>query len=358
MRGKYLYFAAGILLGGTLFSGGTAYAAGLMAEPSSQTFYVDGQQVQLQAYAIGGNNYVKLRDVGQAVNFNVSYDAATNSVQIATDEPYSEDTPAPAVTTPAITPPPAQSSYTISTDHWSREDFSRQANPAVFTGIYDRALYNTIRQTLADIGTENNTGTGTAYTMVSKENYGAVKELLGRMDGYFWYDHYVPQNLANYYEYLDYFAVSVEVSTDYQPALSFIRPAIEQVSRMASDREKVKYLNDYLCGLMSYDRKATAGVSQVFTQHSGEIAGACGSYAHNFKFLCGAAGIPCFTISTTDHSWNLVYADGQWLHVDVSANDLYRRDYILLSGTVQGRTDTAPAATAFLKELLAPGSTK
>ena len=119
-------------MGAALFSGGTAYAAGLMAEPSSQTFYVDGQQIQLQAYAIGGNNYVKLRDVGQAVNFNVSYDAATNSVQINTNEPYSED--APAVTAPS-TPAPAQSSYTISTDHWSREDFSRQANPAVFTGI-------------------------------------------------------------------------------------------------------------------------------------------------------------------------------------------------------------------------------
>lgn len=224
--------------------------------------------------------------------------------------------------------------------------------------IYDRALYNTIRQTLADEGTGNSAGSRCAYTMVSKENYGAVKELLGRMDGYFWYDHYVPQNLTNYYEYLDYFAVSAEISGDYQPALNFIRPVIEQVNGMASDREKVKYLNDYLCGLMSYDKKATAGISQVFTQHSGEIAGACGSYAHNFKFLCGAAGIPCFTISTNNHSWNLVYADGQWLHVDVSANDLYRQDYILLTGTVQNRADTAPAATAFLKELLVPGSTK
>ena len=348
-------FVAGMLMGAALFSGGTAYAAGLMAEPSSQTFYVDGQQIQLQAYAIDGNNYVKLRDVGQAVNFNVSYDAATNSVQINTNEPYSED--APAVTAPS-TPAPAQSSYTISTDHWSREDFSRQANPAVFTGIYDRALYNTIRQTLTDIGTVNNTGTGTAYTMVSKGNYGAVKELLGRMDGYFWYDHYVPQNLTNYYEYLDYFAVSAEVSADYQPALNFIRPAIEQVNGMASDREKVTYLNDYLCGLMSYDRKAAAGVSQVFTRHSGEIAGACGSYTHNFKFLCGAAGIPCFTIRTDNHSWNLVYADGQWLHVDVAANDHYNRPYILLAETVSGRADVSPAATEFLKELLAPGSTK
>ena len=54
----------------------------------------------------------------------------------------------------------------------------------------------------------------------------------------------------------------------------------------------------------------------------------------------------------------MVYADGQWFHVDVAANDLYRQNYILLAKTVSDRTDEAPEATAFLKELLAPGSTK
>ena len=54
----------------------------------------------------------------------------------------------------------------------------------------------------------------------------------------------------------------------------------------------------------------------------------------------------------------MVYVDGQWLHVDVSANDLYRQQYILLTNTVQGRIDRAPEQTAFLKELLVPGSTK
>ena len=357
MRGKFVQFAAGILLGGALFSGGTALAAGLTAEPSTQSFFVDGQQISLTAYAIGGNNYVKLRDIGRAVNFNVTYDAATNSVQITTGEPYREDKPAPAATASAPAAP-EPSAYTISADHWSREDYSQQANPTVFTGIYDRALYNAIRQTLVDEGTDNSTGSRCAYTMVAKENYGAVKELLGRMDGYFWYDHYVPQNLANYYEYLDYFAVSAEISEDYQAAIDFIRPVVEQVDRMATDREKVVRLNEYLCGLMAYDSKATAGVSQVFTRHDGEIKGACGSYARNFKFLCGAAGIPCVTVSTANHSWNLVYADGRWLHVDVSANDLYRQDYILLTSTARDRADEAPEATAFLKELLAPGSTK
>jgi len=357
MRKGYVQFAAGII-GGVLFSGGTAYAAGLMAEPSSQTFYLDGQQIQLQAYAIGGNNYVKLRDVGQAVNFNVTYDGATNSVHIATNDPYSEDTPPATVTQPPAAPPVEQTNFTISTGHWSREDHSRQANPAVFTDVYDRDLFNAVRQALVDRGTQNNTGAGAAYTMVSKADYSAVKQMLGRMDGLFWHEHYVPENLSNYYEYLDYFAVSVKMPESYQPALDYIQSVIDTVGRMKTDREKVVYLNDYLCTLLSYNRKATAGVTQTFSQHSTELEAACGSYAHNFKFLCAAANIPCFTISTTDHSWNLVYADGQWLHVDVSANDLYHRPYILLAETVLGRTDRAPAATAFLKEVLVPGSTK
>ena len=350
-----LTFLTGMLMGAALFGGGTAYAAGLMAEPSSQTFYVDGQQVQLQAYAIGGSNYVKLRDVGQTVGFNVYWDGA---VYIDTTAPYTGTAPAGQTSAPATTPAPAQSGYTISTGHWSREDFSGQANPNLFTGVYDRDLYNAIRQTLVDTGTENSTGDRCAYTMVSKDDYSAVKRMLGRLDGLYRYEHHVPQNLSNYYEYLDYFAVSATMPDNYQSAYDFIQPAIAAVNRLGTDREKVKYLNDYLCGLLAYDRKGIAGVARTFSQHSAELEAACGDYAHNFKFLCAAANIPCFTISTDNHSWNMVYADGQWLHVDVSANDLYRRDYILLAGTVPGRTDQAPEATAFLKELLVPGSTK
>lgn len=355
---KVFHFVTGIFVGAALFSGGTALAAGLTAEPSSQTFYVDGRQVYLQAYAIGGSNYVKLRDVGQAVNFHVTYDGATNSVQIATDEPYNEDTPAATVTPPPAAPSAEQASFTISTDHWSREDFSQQANPAIFSSPFDRDLFNAVRQALVDRGTDRNTGTVTAYTMVSKADYSAVKQMIGRMDGLFWYEHYVPENLSNYYEYLDYFAVSVQMPESYQPALDYIQPVIDTVDRMSTDREKVVYLNDYLCSLLEYSRGESAGITQTFSQHNSELKGACATYARDFKFLCAAADIPCFTISTTDHAWNLVYADGQWLHVDVAANDHYNRPYILLAETVSGRTDEAPEATAFLKEVLVPGSTK
>ena len=244
--------------------------------------------------------------------------------------------------------------YTISAEQWSREDFSQQADPDVFTATYDRALYNAIRQTIVD-GTSDTP----AYTMVAKgDEYSAVKNLLGRLECVVRYEHYVPENFTNYYEYLDYFAVSAEMPENYQAPFDFIQPVIAEAERMDTDSEKVEYLNDYLCTLLAYKKGKTAGVTRTFSQHSGELQAACGSYARAFKFLCGAAGIPCFTISTDNHTWNMVYADGQWLHVDVSANDLYHRPYILLAETVKGRTDRAPEQTAFIKELLVPGSTK
>ena len=244
--------------------------------------------------------------------------------------------------------------YTIQTTQWSREDFSQDANPDVFTATYDRALYNAIRQTLVD-GTSD---TAPAYTMVGDNEYSAVKNLLGRMEGVLRYEHHVPENFTNYWQYLDYFAVSAAMPENYQAPFDFIQPIIAEAAELDTDSEKVEYLNDYLCTLLAYKKGKTAGVTRTFAQHSGELQAACGSYARAFKFLCGAAGIPCFTISTSNHTWNMVYVDGQWLHVDVSANDLYHRPYILLTETVEGRTDRAPEQTAFLKELLVPGSTK
>ena len=78
-------FALGILCGAMLFSGATAVAAGVSAEPTWQNIYVDGKQVSMTAYNIAGNNYVRLRDIGQQVGFNVYWQ---DGVQIDTDTPY------------------------------------------------------------------------------------------------------------------------------------------------------------------------------------------------------------------------------------------------------------------------------
>ncbi len=98
LKSNSLSLLTGVLLGAALFGGGTVLASsGVMATPSTQTIYVDGQRVNMTAYSIGGNNYVKLRDVGKAVDFAVSYDAATRSVQIDSSAPYVEENQTPVV---------------------------------------------------------------------------------------------------------------------------------------------------------------------------------------------------------------------------------------------------------------------
>ena len=259
-------------------------------------------------------------------------------------------TPAQAAEYQPQTPAP----YAISADHWSREDFSQEASPEVFTGVYSRELYNAIRQTMVD-GTS---GTAPAYTQVSKEDYSAVKKLIGRMEGVLRYEHHVPRNFTDYWRYLDYFAVSAEMPENYQAPLDFIQSALDHAGTLATDRERVEAFNDYIRTLLAYQKGKTAGVTQTFAPHAGELKAACGSYARALKFLCGAADIPCFTVSSKTHTWNLVYVDGQWLHVDVSANDLSGRNGVLLVESYQTGKDQAPEATAFLKELFVPGSTK
>ena len=88
--------AAGILAGIAVSNPVTQAAAGLMANPSNQNFYLDGQRISLTAYEIGGSNYVKLRDIGKVVNFGITYDAATNTVTIYPDMPYETASTAPA----------------------------------------------------------------------------------------------------------------------------------------------------------------------------------------------------------------------------------------------------------------------
>lgn len=89
MKRELALVTSGVLLGAALAA--PAATAALTAQLSSQKFVVDGKPVQIEAYSIGGNNYVRLRDVGRAANFGVTYEPQTNTVRIATDEPYAEE---------------------------------------------------------------------------------------------------------------------------------------------------------------------------------------------------------------------------------------------------------------------------
>lgn len=102
----------GIALGAALCGG--AYAAGIVAQPTWQPIFVDGQQVEMEAYNINGNNYVKLRDIGKEVGFNVYWQ---EGVQVDSDEDYTGEPP----TTPEPDAPDAASSDTKNLDTVKQE---------------------------------------------------------------------------------------------------------------------------------------------------------------------------------------------------------------------------------------------
>ena len=99
-RKEFALVTVGILTGIAVSRSATQAMAGLMANASSQRFCVNEQHIPLEAYEINGSSYVKLRDIGQVVDFGVTYDAKTNTVTIRPDRPYEMEVTAPAPVTP------------------------------------------------------------------------------------------------------------------------------------------------------------------------------------------------------------------------------------------------------------------
>ena len=87
-------FAAGfltcLLLAGVTT---TAYAAGIVAERSHHRVVVDGKEAQMEAYVINGSNYVRLRDIGKAVGFEVYWNSDAKCVQVESKKPYTGEAP-------------------------------------------------------------------------------------------------------------------------------------------------------------------------------------------------------------------------------------------------------------------------
>ena len=108
MRSK-LNFVLGFVLGAIVFGGATAFAAGIIANPTTSKVLVNGEEVQLEAYNINGNNFFKLRDIGQALDFSVTWDGANNQILIDDRLPYGYEVP--------LQTPPSPSAGTIPAAH-------------------------------------------------------------------------------------------------------------------------------------------------------------------------------------------------------------------------------------------------
>mgnify|MGYP000984275521 CR=1 FL=1 len=183
-------FAAGfltcLLLAGVTT---TAYAAGIMAERSHHRVVVDGKEAQMEAYVINGSNYVRLRDIGKAVGFEVYWDGDAKCVQVESGKPYTgiasvkAETSGPA-SQPEVTTP-ADDVDAMKQDIVDRTNALRRENGVAVLRVNDRLMQ--AAQVRADEmaasgiyshtrpdGRKSNTVTDSRYT---GENIHSISEL-------------------------------------------------------------------------------------------------------------------------------------------------------------------------------------
>ena len=86
----------GLALGLSLSAPAAQAVESLKATLSTNRILVDGQEVRLTAYNINVSNYVRLRDIGKAVGFEVYWDSENGCVQVESGKPYTGEAPAKA----------------------------------------------------------------------------------------------------------------------------------------------------------------------------------------------------------------------------------------------------------------------
>ena len=137
---KSLYLIAGILIGITLFGGSSVLAAGITAERSTNRIYVNGQEVHLTAYNINGNNYVMLRDVGRAVDFNVYWDSDAKCVQVESKKPYTGEAPVTSAEAKPVEQPAQTDVAAAKQDIIDRTNALRKENGVAALRVNDKLM--------------------------------------------------------------------------------------------------------------------------------------------------------------------------------------------------------------------------
>lgn len=367
MRNK-LVFIIGLLCGAVLF-GGTAVLAnsGILAQITSQVFFLNGQQIELFAYNINGSNYIKIRDAAELFGADIGYLSATNSVYISTNgKPVPNDS---ATDTDSEESSDKEPDIYIEEDKVITEDYSKYANPDIFDEVYTKEAYNAMRQSIADtkaiITRNDENGFNSAYKYAhfidertSFESQGetekAMQSVTAILSGYYKYTLTSDPTVRDIYKYPGYRILTVEVNQKFQDANNATDEFADNISSL-SDKEKLKRIADYITDRIVYKDENVAEINEIFTSPS-PVNGICGTYVNAFLYLCQRLDIPCIVVKDNVHAWNVVYIDNEWHTVDISYYDVARTEEALLPSNYP-RLDTRKERTEFAKELLVPGST-
>ena len=108
-----------------------------------------------------------------------------------------------------------------------------------------------------------------------------------------------------------------------------VAPAISKITDDMSDKEKIKICVDFVTSKFSY------GESQGGFSWTSGTTGICDNFANATLDILAVAGIPTISVggnvSNGGHTWNQVYADGEWIIVDSTAAEFGYPQYMSMS---------------------------
>ena len=132
---------------------------------------------------------------------------------------------------------------------------------------------------------------------------------------------------------------------DHQGAMNSRVEKLARVAKDFSEEEKLKYIHDFICENVTYD-KLKKQYSHEIIGPLGQGIGVCEGISKAVKILCDALGIWC-TIAISEanpdkgikyrHAWNVVKIGGKYYHMDATfdnslgKDEEIRYDYFMLS---------------------------
>lgn len=106
-----------------------------------------------------------------------------------------------------------------------------------------------------------------------------------------------------------------------------------------SDRTKIEQIHNYIINNSTYDEDYVLGTSSHKSNSAyGNLIegfGVCSGYSDAMAIFLDRLNIPNIKVSSENHIWNLVYVDGEWLHLDLTWDDTenvrYNNNYFLIT---------------------------
>lgn len=117
-------------------------------------------------------------------------------------------------------------------------------------------------------------------------------------------------------------------------------------------KENIKIFHDYIINNTKYDSDNKTGVSDINSSTAYGVlfdgVGICSGYTDAMGLFLEKMNVKNYRISSNTHVWNLVYVEGEWLHLDLTwddpimsdGSDALKDDYFLINtNTLKNKED-------------------